>query len=319
MSRSIDIRCLVVGAGGTGASGSGNRGGGGGGGGQVVDKTVTFVPGTYTVTVGQGSSSTLVAAGYSRIGSLVVAIAGGNGMANSLNGGIPSAGASGGGAGGCSTLTGGGNSLIPGGFNGAWRSSCNYGGGGGGANGDGSSSTGGVGLNSDITGSNVEYGTGGDGSSGGQNGASSSNYGGGSGGRNTSTQTAGTQGIVMMRYNATTLADAGLTISNTGASSSSVGGDTLLTWTSSGDVTIGVRSDKALSGTVTLNGSAVSGATVRVVRQSTNETVASTTTAMDGTWSVAGVSENEEYDCVVEYSNGGTFYNAKNVWNVVPV
>ena len=78
-----------------------------------------------------------------------------------------------------------------------------------------------------------------------------------------------------------------------------------------------------LTGFVTMGGSGVSGAVVRLVRQSTDAEVMKVTTAADGSYTFTGylnqVLPGENYHIFVEYTNGGTKYNAKSLWNVVPV
>ena len=77
-----------------------------------------------------------------------------------------------------------------------------------------------------------------------------------------------------------------------------------------------------LSGTVTLSGTGVSGAIVRLIKQSTDSEVAKTTTNASGFYSFAGnpIVAGENYHIAVEYTDGGTNkYNAKSLWNVTPV
>lgn len=70
-----------------------------------------------------------------------------------------------------------------------------------------------------------------------------------------------------------------------------------------------------LSGSVTLSGSAVSGATVYVV-DSVNDTVAAvTTTDANGDWEATGLanSAQERYHALVQYDDGSTKYNAESL------
>lgn len=78
-----------------------------------------------------------------------------------------------------------------------------------------------------------------------------------------------------------------------------------------------------VSGTVTLSGSGVSGAIVRLIQQSTDTEVAKTTTNASGVYSfptTTALIVGELYHVTVEYTDGGAVkYNAKSNWNVVPV
>jgi len=254
------LRVLVVGGGGSGGrSDSGaSRSGGGGGGGKVIEKTGQFAAiGSYPVVVGAGgpgasatpsngnSSSALgiVAigggAGGSRVGGHTGAdgASGGGGSRSGPAGGASTAGQFGGGTGG-----GGGGNVTA------------YGGGGGGAGsagGNGSDSNGGNGgngLNSDISGSTVMYGSGGGGggaSAGGTAGSgagagatsgiapsATANLGGGGGGAyhasgGVDNGGAGGSGVVMIRYKTGV-------ITATGGTITTIGGDTLHTFNSSG-------------------------------------------------------------------------------------
>lgn len=78
-----------------------------------------------------------------------------------------------------------------------------------------------------------------------------------------------------------------------------------------------------LSGTVTLNGSGVSGAIVRLIRQSTDTEIGKTTTNGSGYYEFSGYANQiitgELYHVTVEYTDGGAVkYNAKSQWAVVP-
>lgn len=77
-----------------------------------------------------------------------------------------------------------------------------------------------------------------------------------------------------------------------------------------------------LSGTVTLASVGVSGAIVRLIKQSTDAEIAKTTTNGSGIYSFAGagITAGENYHITVEYTDGGLVkYNAPSLWNVVPV
>lgn len=72
-----------------------------------------------------------------------------------------------------------------------------------------------------------------------------------------------------------------------------------------------------ISGSVTSGGSPVSGATVRIVRQSDNRTI-STSSAADGTYRF-NVDTGSVYHVMAEYQLSGTLYNALSNWNISPV
>ena len=73
-----------------------------------------------------------------------------------------------------------------------------------------------------------------------------------------------------------------------------------------------------LSGTVTLSSVGVSGATVRLIRQDTNEEVGVTTTDGSGDYSFYADSSKKYHVCA-EYTTGGVKYNAKSLWELVAV
>lgn len=78
----------------------------------------------------------------------------------------------------------------------------------------------------------------------------------------------------------------------------------------------------SLSGTVSLAAVGVSGAIVRLIRQSTDTEVAKTTTNGSGQYSfTAGtLTAGENYHITVEYTDGSLVkYNAPSLWNVVPI
>ena len=75
-----------------------------------------------------------------------------------------------------------------------------------------------------------------------------------------------------------------------------------------------------LSGTVTLAAVGVSGAIVRLIDQATDAEIAKTTTNASGFYKFTGylVVPAANYHIAVEYTDGGTKYNAKSLWNVNP-
>lgn len=75
---------------------------------------------------------------------------------------------------------------------------------------------------------------------------------------------------------------------------------------------------RAIAGAVTLNASPVSGATVRCIRQSDNVALTAQTTDSTGAYTFTGLDAAELYHVMVEYEDGGTLYNAKSLWDIVP-
>jgi hypothetical protein len=250
----VDAQLLIVGAGGGAAVG-------GGGGGQVIavaseaiDATVTYpivlgVAGTGAVAsvagIKGGTGGTTTAFGYSALGGGGGGNTGNNGNQNGLNG------AAGGGGGAWDGGTTNGGTGSPGGNGGgnAGRVASPYpGGGGGGASGAGANSpaastggNGGTGTSSSISGAALGYGggggggvysggTGGTGMDGGGSapGAAGQRGGGGGGTSNGSTGGAGSTGHVVVRYAGAALF--------TGGTVTTVAGDTVHTFTSSGSL-----------------------------------------------------------------------------------
>jgi hypothetical protein len=225
------VNVLVNGGGGGGGAGQHDHGGGGGGGGAVVKLTAYQAVGTTSVTIGSGNnSSNYNGKGGDTYFGNVYALGGG---AGGHGGGHPGGGVqnghnvgNGGGAGGGGGQLGGtavtqtastglGTSGSPtfhgghsGGHNPGGSAHHHRGGGGGGAGGqgqDGASGSGGQGGAShvsDITGTSLNYGSGGRGaqynSAGGH---STFDYGhGGNGGTQSGDRGGGAQGIVVVRY-----------------------------------------------------------------------------------------------------------------------
>ena len=175
------------------------------------------------------------------------------------------------------------------------------GGGAGAAGGAGNTSTGGAGgagFSCSITGAATYYGGGGGG------GGYQATYGGGSGGTggggSGSGTGAGTAGTTYTgggggggAYNAANY--------NGGAGGSGV---VILSYTTPTMIT--------LSGTVTLNGAAVSGATVYIVNTTLNYLEATVTTNSSGAWS-RSVASGCTYHAAVQYQNGSQLYNAPSL------
>jgi len=219
---------LIVGGGGNGGNGvDANRGAGGGGAGGLIYIKNVSLTGTYTITVGRNETNssitttatnqiningnlltTLIATGGGRGGA-----ASGAGSENGISGGSGGGGADWNGVGANSTQntyfgTGfgfkGGNSSGMGYFDGG------AGAGGGGAGGVGANQSGyskglgGLGKIIDITGTQIEYAVGGDGSTiwsnNGLNGTNNRGNGGSGGGRDKFSGGTGGSGIVIIRY-----------------------------------------------------------------------------------------------------------------------
>jgi hypothetical protein len=243
---------LVVGGGG----GGGQEGGGGGGGGQVKTGSVSFLNGSFAVTIGNGGAgATTISSQASNGGTTtlslptpVVSIGGGGGGSKNAQG------ASGGNGGGGGHPGFSGGAGAAGGFAGGTANN-EIGGGGAGAGAVGTSasnSNGGIGVSSSISGSATFYGGGGGGGSwqvgigpgqGGQGGGGSggtalsplatsgaANTGGGGGGSGNSQSTPvaknGGSGIVIVRYLGSP--------SGTGGTITQSGGYTIHTFNSNG-------------------------------------------------------------------------------------
>ncbi len=270
------LNTLVVAGGGGGAGGgsAANSGSGGGGAGGFKTQTLTNVAaGTYTITVGAGGAGGTAGnpgtdganGSNSSIAALVVSTGGGGGGgdadANGKNGG------SGGGAGSASGVPStGGTGTVGQGTNGGNASAQGGGGGSGGGGGGGATSAGsnggavdggngGAGTASSISGSSVTYaggggggafststggtgGTGGGGTGGGVGGdatAGTANRGGGGGGGrgagSSGIGAAGGSGIVVISYPTGTVTATGGTITTSG-------GNTIHTFTTSGSFVI---------------------------------------------------------------------------------
>lgn len=237
----FSFNSLVVGGGGAGGSAYTSRHGGGGGAGEFKATSHTGVAeGSYAVTIGAGGVAGALSGtsgGSSSIGVLATALGGGGGGRGEVAG---VSGASGGGGGGFNV----GGSGTAGNNGGNGDPSNNGAGGGGGAGGAGSNGSGGdggaggAGSSSSISGSSVTYAAGGNGGgaggSGGNGGAGGANTGnGGEGGRSggTSTGGAGGSGIVVISYPTGSMTATGGTITTSG-------GNTIHTFTSSGTFAI---------------------------------------------------------------------------------
>ena len=190
-SSSFNVEYLVVGGGG-GANVLWGSSGGGGAGGYKEGTGHGVTAQTYNITVGAGGADK-VGTGVSSNGGnsifdTITSLGGGGG--GQYSSGAGAVGGSGGGGG----DSGAGGAGTSGQGNAGGGSSASGGGGGGGAGGAGAISTGGVGLQNDITGTNLYYAGGGGGAKG-----SSSNAGGlgggGTGGAGGYASTSGTDGL----------------------------------------------------------------------------------------------------------------------------
>lgn len=246
---------LVVGGGGSGGSSASGKGGAGGGGagGLLYNTGYSFRTGdTIPVTVGGGGASV---SGTSIIGNRgadsvfgsMTAIGGGGGSSA-----YPVTGATGGGSGGGGGYNGysvvvlGSAGIINQGNSGGKSNKNNNGGGGGGAGGNGGDTdpayvgvaggvggVGGVGLSNSISGSAVTYARGGDGASNPvQSGAANTGNGGSAGPySSTAASGAGGSGIVIISYPTGSMTTTGGTVTYSG-------GNTIVTFTSSGTFTV---------------------------------------------------------------------------------
>jgi len=271
------VQVLAVAGGGGGGSSSSDASGGGGGGGGVVyfgsmNKTISSAGG-YSVAVGTGGNGGSGGSNNASEGgnsTFLDITAYGGGRGGYTNEGGYNGGCGGGGAGAQSgsensrglsiqTSNGGGSGFGNYGGKGQWRNDGKSGGGGGGAGGIGGSGydgategpgkmTGGAGYYSTLSGSGVYYAGGGGGASccywgsggsggggnGAQNGtgaAGTNGLGGGGGGGGSSGGGHGGSGIVIIRYNTAAM-------SASGGVGSTVGSDTVQTFTSSGTLTV---------------------------------------------------------------------------------
>jgi hypothetical protein len=234
----FSFNSLVVGGGGAGGAAFTSRHGGGGGAGGLIATAHTGVAeGSYAVTVGAGGGSNGANGGSSSIGGLVTALGGGGGGAGDSPG---LSGASGGGGGGFDV----GGSGTAGNNGGNGDPSNNGAGGGGGTGGAGSNGSGtaggrgGAGASSAISGAAVTYAAGGNGggtgADGGNGGAGAANTGnGGAGGRSGGTTNGGSggSGVVIISYPTGS-------ITATGGTVTTAGGNTVHTFASSGTFAI---------------------------------------------------------------------------------
>lgn len=77
--------------------------------------------------------------------------------------------------------------------------------------------------------------------------------------------------------------------------------------------------DYQISGTVTLNGSPVEGATIRCVRQSDNVAITEVTSDEAGEYTFTDLEETELYHLCVEFEDETQKYYAKSYWDIAPV
>jgi hypothetical protein len=261
---STTVNTLIVGGGG---SGGGSTGGGGGGGG-VITKSISVVPGTYSIVVGAGgvvpgNQAPGQTGGNSSFNNYVALGGGGGGYsAGSTSGGPGQTGGSGGGGQNYYGSFSSGPGFDQGYAGGALGTGGGSGGGGAGGIGgsNATANTGGVGgagaLNT-ITGSSVYYAGGGGGASAGTTGAAGGSGGGGAGANNAvsgigssgTTNTgggggggwgysgpagnggAGGSGAVIISYPTGSM-------TTTGGNVTTSGGNTIVTFTASGTLTV---------------------------------------------------------------------------------
>jgi len=256
ISLSLQAVDYLVQAGGGGAAGGSVSAGGGGGGGAGGRKTgsMSMAPGIHAITVGAGGAGGAAATNgtigsNSSIAALVVSTGGGRGGTLSTNGGNGGSGGGGGGRDGGTPVTTGGTGIAGQGFDGGGQTSNSDGaGGGGGAGGIGGSSSNtvggvaGIGAASSISGASVTYGVGGAGggfgSGNGAAGTANRGNGGTGGGGSSGTGGNGGSGIVIISYPTGT-------ITATGGSITTSGGNTIHSFTTSGsfEITAGLNPD----------------------------------------------------------------------------
>lgn len=306
-------KVLVVAGGGSGAGdgyGS-NTGGGGGAGGYTYNASFTITPQTYAVTVGVGGAG---------VAQFTRGIKGGNSVFSTITcegggyGGYGERGGDGGsgGGGGRFSQAGGSATGVGTGYGGGSSTSSITGACGGGAGGAGTETVPGVGVSNSISGSAVTYCAGGNRSGGG---VATANSGNGSNGNMGDTGKGG-DGIVIVRW--TTLDFGACSVTGAGNAITTNGADSIATMIVSGNLVI--TAPPTISGQVTLSGTGVSGAVVRLIKQSTDAEVAKTTTDGSGNYSFSGMLYGGDlYHVCVEYTSGGTKYNAKSLWNIVGV
>lgn len=240
------FRVLVVGGGGSGGSASPNgtysaHGGGGGGGGVYANSNI-WLPTTNTITVGAGGVAAInggAQGGESSLGTKITVPGGGRGGEMSAASGMIAAGGGASGGGSSSRPTGGfpgQGANVPGMGNlgGKGGNSAAAGGGGNQAAGsDASSSTGGnggAGLSSNISGSSVTYGSGGGGAGGTPGSSGGGTIGCGGQGGTSGTGSNGNAGTVIIRVATGSITS----VTSTGATVTTSGGDTIYTYTTSG-------------------------------------------------------------------------------------
>lgn len=78
------------------------------------------------------------------------------------------------------------------------------------------------------------------------------------------------------------------------------------------DVTLAYVSEGDITGTVTLGGSPVEGATVRLMNVTDDTYEADTTTDASGNYTFSGLALSKTYHATVEWEDGGTQYNARS-------
>lgn len=233
------IAYLVVAGGGGGGTG---RGGGGGAGG-LKSSGAASMTGFLTVTVGAGgagssANGTRGGSGSDSVLGAITAHGGGGGGSASNGNGIN--GGSGGGASGSSTASPGTGTGGEGNDGGSTTGTVT-GGGGGGATGTGATGAGsgpragGAGSPNSITGSSVTYGVGGNGSPNTGGGSSgTANRGNGGQGADSGAAGNGGLGIVVVSFPTGSIA----IFSQVGGVQTTSGGNTIITWTSSGSLTL---------------------------------------------------------------------------------
>lgn len=320
----LAVDYLIVGGGGGGGSTANNTGrrGGGGGAGGLLQGTGASISGTQTITVGAGGTGGVqngargANGGNSSISGIVGGTAIGGGGGASAHGQLPGDGGSGGGEYGSNTV-GPGLGTAGQGNNGG-QGTNTEGGGGGGAGGAGGVGTAGAGLSSSITGSAVTYAAGGD-DGGGTSGqvsatpapAAANTGNGGNGITPTATSggingQAGGSGIVVVKY-------AGTTQLLTGGLVSTVGGNTVHTFTSTGASTLALHS-ATVAGNIGGTGNLVWDKTGTLTLAGTNSYTGTTTISLGDLYLSGMIGSTSD---LVFTSGGSIFLGLTGVINVL--
>jgi hypothetical protein len=73
-----------------------------------------------------------------------------------------------------------------------------------------------------------------------------------------------------------------------------------------------------IKGKVRFGSTLIENAKVRIINQTTNTYIGDTLTDVNGEYEFEDVIDDNPYHLTVEHENGGTKYNAKSLWDVLP-